>query len=134
VRLLLRLLINAAALYAATRLVDGISFDGDWRLLFAVALVFGILNTVVRPILKLLTLPFLILTLGLFIFVLNAGMLWLTGVISDAIDLGFHVDGFGPAFWGALVVSVVSFALSLFVGSDDDRHRERPKKHKRRER
>jgi putative membrane protein len=134
VRLLLRLLINAAALYAATRLVDGISFDGDWRLLFAVALVFGILNTVVRPILKLLTLPFLILTLGLFIFVLNAGMLWLTGVISDAIDLGFHVDGFGPAFWGALVVSVVSFTLSLFVGSDDDRHRERPKKHKRRER
>jgi putative membrane protein len=115
--LLWRLLINAAALWAATRVVKGISFDGDWRLLFAVALLFGVINISVRPILKLLTFPLLILTLGLFTFVLNALMLWLTGAISDALDLGFHVDGFVPAFVGGLVVTVVSFLLSLFFGS-----------------
>ena len=121
-RILVRLLINAAALWAATRIVPGISFDGEWPLLFAVALVFGVLNVLVRPILKLLTLPFLILTLGLFIFVVNAFMLLLTGWISNAFDLGFHVDGFGPAFLGALVVTVVSFLLSVFVGKEPDRH------------
>jgi len=115
--MLWRLLINAAALWAATRLVPGISFDGDWRLLFVVALVFGVLNVSVRPVLMLLTLPFLIITLGLFTFVLNAFMLWLTSAISDALGLGFHVNGFGAAFLGALVVSVVSFMLSLFVAS-----------------
>ena len=117
-RFILRWLITAAALWAATGFVSGISFNGDYRLLFAVAIVFGLLNAVVRPILKLLTFPFLILTLGLFIFVLNAVMLWLTGAISDALGLGFHVSGFVAAFKGALVVSIVSFVLSLFVGRD----------------
>ena len=112
-----RLLINAAALWAATRLVSGISFGGDWRLLLVVALVFGVLNVAVRPILMLLTLPLFILTLGLFTFVLNAVMLWLTSVVSDALGLGFQVEGFRAAFLGALVVTVVSFVLSLFVGS-----------------
>jgi putative membrane protein len=112
-----RLLINAAALWAATRVVPGISFDGDWRLLFVVALVFGVINVSVRPILMLLTLPFLILTLGLFTFVLNAMMLWLTSAISNALGLGFRVDGFIAAFFGALVVTAVSFMLSLFVTS-----------------
>ena len=121
-RFIAHLLINAAALYAATQFVSGISFDGDWRLLFAVALLFGALNVIVRPILKILTFPFLIVTLGLFIFVLNALMLWLTGVISDALGLGFHVDGFRAAFLGALVVTVVSFVLSLLVGKDKERH------------
>jgi len=111
-----RLLINAAALWAATRLVPGISFDGDWRYLLVVALVFGVLNVCVRPILILLTLPLFILTLGLFTLVLNALMLWLTSAVSDALGLGFHVAGFGAAFLGALVVTVVSFMLSLFVG------------------
>ena len=113
--ILWRLLINAVALWIATRIVDGISFTGDWRLLFVVALVFGALNVLVRPLLKLLTLPLLILTLGLFTFELNAFMLWLTSRISDAADLGFHVAGFWPAFRGGLVVSLVSFALSMFV-------------------
>ena len=122
---LVRLLINAAALWVATQFVPGISFDGDWRLLFAVALIFGALNVVVRPILKILTFPFLILTLGLFIFVLNALMLWLTGMISDALGLGFHVVGFRAAFVGALVVTAVSFVLSLFVGRDKERHARR---------
>ena len=122
-QILLRLLINAAALWSATRLVPGISFDGDWRLLFVVALVFGVINISVRPVLMLLTLPFLIVTLGLFTFVLNGLMLWLTSVISDALGLGFHVSGFAAAFVGALVVTVVSFVLSMFVGAGSpDRH------------
>lgn len=116
-QLILRLLINAAALWAATRLVPGISFTGDWRLLFVVALVFGVLNVSVRPVLWVMTLPLLLVTLGLFTFVLNALMLWLTSAISNALGLGFHVDGFWAAFLGALVVSVVSFLLSLFVAS-----------------
>ena len=112
-----RLLVNAAALWAATRIVPGISFDGDWRMLFVVALVFGVLNAAVRPILWLMTLPLLILTLGLFTFVLNAVMLWLTSAVSDWLRIGFHVRGFTAAFLGALVISIVSFMLSLFVGS-----------------
>ena len=117
-----RLLINAAALWAAIRLVPGISFEGDWRLLFVVALVFGILNAVIRPILFVLTFPFLVLTLGLFTFVLNAVMLWLTSAASDLFNLRFHVDGFWSAFVGALIVTVVSFALSLFVGPAKEKH------------
>jgi putative membrane protein len=116
VQFIIRLLINAAALWAAIRLVPGIVFEGDWPLLFAVALVFGVLNAVIRPILFVLTLPFLILTLGLFTFVLNAFMLWLTSATSDLFGLRFHVDGFGPAFFGALIITVVSFVLSLVVG------------------
>ena len=113
--LLGRLLINAAALWVAIRLVPGVSFTGSWWLLFAVALVFGILNASVRPILMLLTLPFFLVTLGLFTFVLNAFMLWLTSGLSGAFGLGFHVSGFGAAFIGALVVSTVSFGLSIAV-------------------
>jgi putative membrane protein len=119
-----RLLINAAALWAATRITPGISFDGDWRTLLVVALIFGVLNVSVRPLLWFMTLPLLIVTLGLFTFVLNALMLWLTGVVSEWLGLGFHVAGFGAAFLGALVVSVVSFMLSLFVGANRrERHR-----------
>jgi len=116
-QLAVRLLINAAALWAATRVVDGISFAGDWRLLFVVALVFGVLNVSVRPVLLLLTFPFLIVSLGLFTFVLNALMLWLTSAVSGVLGLGFHVEGFWAALVGAFVVSIVSFGLSLFVAS-----------------
>ena len=117
----IRLVINAIALWLATRFVDGLTFDGDMVFLFVVALIFGVVNSVVKPILMLLTFPALILTLGLFLLVLNAAMVWLTGAISDAAGLGFHVEGFGAAFLGGLVVSVVSFVLSLFVGKDRDK-------------
>ncbi len=113
-----RLAINAAALWVATRVVPGISFTGDWTLLFVVALVFGVLNVLVRPVLVILTFPFLIVTLGFFLLILNALMLWLTSAASETLGLGFHVEGFAAAFLGALVVSIVSFALSLFVASD----------------
>jgi len=116
-RVLLRLLINAAALWVATRLVSGISYTGDGASLFGVALVFGVLNVSIKPVLFLLSLPFVILTLGFFTLVLNALMLLLTAAASDALGLGFSVAGFVPAFKGALVVTVVSFVLSLFVAS-----------------
>jgi putative membrane protein len=117
-KLLIRVIINAVALWLATRFVDGISFDGEIPFLLVVALVFGAVNTIVKPILMILTFPFLIVTLGLFLLVLNGVMLWLTGAISDAAGLGFHVSGFKAAFVGGLVVSIVSFVLSLMVGGD----------------
>lgn len=122
--ILVSLVINAAALWVATQVVDGISFTGDLPRLLGVALVFGVLNVVVRPILKLVTCPFYILTLGLFTFVVNAVMLLFTSAASDALGLGFHVEGFVPAFIGALVVSIISFALSLFVGPDGEKKKD----------
>jgi putative membrane protein len=119
--MLFRLGINAAALWAAVRLVPGVSFTGDWRLLLVVALIFGVLNTLVKPVLWFLTLPFLVVTLGLFTFVLNAFLLWLTSAVSGAMGLGFHVEGFGAAFIGALVVSAVSVVLSMFVSKTEPR-------------
>ena len=114
-RLLLRILINAAALWAAVHFVSGIHFAGSTAGLFGVALVFGILNAIVRPILFFFSLPLLIITLGLFTFVLNAIVLLLTSALSSRLGLGFSVDGFGAAFWGAIAISVVSIILSLFV-------------------
>ena len=128
---IVRLLINAAALWVATRVVTGISYTGDWPWLLAVALVFGVLNMVVKPILILLSLPVLIVTLGLFLLVVNAALLLLTSTISDTLGLGFRVDGFVPALLGGLVVSVVSLALSMFVGSTDTPHRNRHERYLR---
>lgn len=114
-RFLIRLIITAVALWAAVALVNGITFTGGWLSLLIVALIFGLVNAFVRPLLKLLTCPFILLTLGLFIFVINALMLWLTSALSASLGLGFHVSGFAAAFWGALVVSIVSVLLSIFV-------------------
>ncbi len=114
---LLRLLINASALWVAIQLVGGIDHRGTWWSLLLVALVFGVLNAGVRPLLKLLSIPLIIVTLGLFIFVINALMLLLTSWVSGLLDLGFYVDGFWSAFLGGLVVSIVSLLLSLFTGA-----------------
>jgi len=112
---LVRLLVNAAALWVATRVVPGVSYQGDWLPFLGVALVFGVVNAFIRPLTKLLTFPIILLTLGIFIFVVNGLMLWLTGSISASLGLGFHVAGYWAAFWGALVVTVVSAILSIFV-------------------
>lgn len=117
-RFLLRLAVTAAALWFAVLLVSGIEYDGPWVGLFLVALVFGAVNAFVRPVLKVLTCPLIVLTLGLFVFVLNALMLWLTGVLSTGLGLGFHVRGFIPALLGGLVVGIVSAVLNLFVGDE----------------
>jgi putative membrane protein len=121
---LIRLIVNAAALWVAIRFVPGISFAGDGVMLLLVALVFGVVNAVIRPLAILFTLPALVLTLGLFTLVINGLMLWLTSALSGALGLGFHVAGFWPAFLGALVVSLVSALLSLVVS--EPRPRVRP--------
>lgn len=121
---LTRLLVNAAALWVATRVVSGVTYTGDWLPFLGVALVFGVVNATIRPVAKILTFPLIILTLGIFALVVNGLMLWLTSVLSASLGLGFRVAGFFPAFWGALVVSIVSTILSILVkerrASEDD--------------
>ncbi|HLN80929.1 MAG TPA: phage holin family protein, partial [Thermoanaerobaculia bacterium] len=102
-----------------TQIVPGVRHDGPWTSLLLVALVFGVLNAIVRPLLKLLTCPLILLTLGLFTFVINAVMLWLTSAVSESFGLGFHVGGFVPAFLGALVVTIVSVLLSVIIRERD---------------
>lgn len=114
-RFLLRWIINALALGFAAWLLAGIQV-ARWEVLIPVALIFGLVNAVIRPILSLLTCPLILLTLGLFTLVINALMLQLTSWISSELGLGFHVAGFWAAFWGALVISLVSLFLSLVLG------------------
>ena len=114
-RFLIRLLTNAAALWVAAWIVPGVTYTGGWLPFLAVSLVFAVINATLRPLIKLLTCPLILLTLGLFALVVNGLMLWLTSSLSSSLGLGFHVTGFWPAFWGALVVSIVSTILSLFI-------------------
>jgi putative membrane protein len=114
---LLQILVNAGALYAAVYVVGGITFDGEWWKLLLVALAFSLLNTYLRPILRILTLPISVLTMGIFLLVINAGMLLLTAAISDQLGLGFAVADFGSAFLGAIVVAIVGWILSMVVGA-----------------
>jgi len=117
---LLRLLVNAAALWVATRIVPGVSFTGSLAAFLGVALVFGIINATLRPLTKILTFPLILVTLGLFALVVNGLMLWLTSSLSASFGLGFHVSGFWAAFFGALVISIVSALLSLSIRSNDE--------------
>ena len=114
--LLIRLIINAAALFIAVQLIPGMQFTGGVGKLLLVALVFGLVNAVVRPVLTMLSCPLIVVTLGLFLLVINAAMLGITSWLSTRLDLGFHVDGFVAALLGGLVIGVVSTLLTLFVG------------------
>jgi putative membrane protein len=120
---LVRLLVNAVALWVATEVVSGVTFDGGTLPMLGVALVFGVVNALLRPVAKILTFPLIIVTLGIFALVINGLMLWLTSSLSSELGLGFHVSGFWPAFWGAIVVSLVSLVLSMLIrdGSARDR-------------
>jgi putative membrane protein len=111
--LLLHWLFNAIALWVAAYLLTGLDFTGDLLHLVLVAAVFGIVNSLLRPLLTVLTCPLIVLTLGLFTLVINALMLLVTGWLSTRWNLGFTVAGFWPAFWGGLVVGLVSLALSF---------------------
>ncbi|MFC1417541.1 phage holin family protein [Streptacidiphilus cavernicola] len=117
-RFAVKTLINAAAIWVATALVSGISLtSANWQhqtlTVILVALLFGVLNFVIKPIVKLFSLPLFILTLGLITFVINALMLWLTSWASGKLSLDFHVDGFVPALLGSLIISIVAWALHL---------------------
>lgn len=123
---LVRLLISAAALFVAARVVPGIRLgEGDrlntptdWATLLVVAVIFGVVNAMVWPVVFWLTLPLTLATLGLFVLVINALMFMLTSRITETLGLGFRVDGFVPAFAGALVMSIVSLLLNYFVAAN----------------
>lgn len=115
-RFILRWLINAVALYAAVALVPGIQAQStNWLSFLWLALIFGLLNALLRPLLKLLTCPLILLTLGLFTLVINTFLFWLAGLVGTNFGVGFTVAGFWPAFWGGLIVSVVSVLLTMFL-------------------
>ena len=116
---LIKWLINTISIMLAIKLVPGIGYRGEWWGILLVGVIFGLINTFIRPVITLLTLPFLIVSLGLFTFVINAMMLSVTSWISGEFRLGFHVDGFWPAFWGALIISIVSLVLSCLIPSDE---------------
>jgi putative membrane protein len=115
-RFLIQLAVNAAALYAATRFVSGISYVGEPLGLAVVALVFAVVNSIIKPLVQVLALPVIFLTLGLFLLVINSLMLLLTARLSESLGFGFSVSGFGAAFVGALVVSIVSMLLNAVLG------------------
>ncbi|MGC2061707.1 MAG: phage holin family protein [Thermodesulfovibrionales bacterium] len=118
-RHLIKWLINTIAIMLAIKLVPGIGYKGEWWGVLLVGLIFGIVNTLIRPVVKLLTLPFLVVTLGLFTFITNAMMLSATSWISTQFRLGFYVEGFKAAFIGALIISLVSLVISCLLPSDD---------------
>lgn len=120
--LLLRLLINAVALWCAARFVEGISYTGSLPGLLGLSLLFGVVNACIRPILEFFSLPVLVLTLGLFALVLNAALLIITSKAAARLDIPFQVEGFGAAMIGALLVSVVATVLGwiLIPGENDD--------------
>lgn len=119
--LILHWVLNAAALWAAAAIVPGLEFNGGLGRLLLVAAVFGIANSILRPLLTILTCPLIILTLGLFTLVINALMLLVTGWLSESWNLGFTVMGFWAAFWGGLVVGLVSMVLSMALGPAESR-------------
>lgn len=121
--LLLRWIINAIALGVAATLVRGIYVDGGWQVLALTALIFGLVNALIRPLVTLLTCPLIILTLGLFTLVVNAGMLLLASWLAGLMGIGFAVDGFWPALWGGLIISIVSAALTMLLKDERDRNR-----------
>ncbi|MBK6663746.1 MAG: phage holin family protein [Thermoflexaceae bacterium] len=111
----IRWLITAAAVWVAAAIVGGIELEG-WRSTLLVALILGLLNAVLKPLLFWVSLPITVLTLGVFYLVLNAAMLGLTAWIAGKFEsIHFAVDGFWSAFWGAVIISVVSWFIGLVV-------------------
>lgn len=118
-RFLIRFLTSAGALWVATRIVPGVTYEGGWLPFLGVSLILAVINATLRPLIKLLTCPLILLTLGLFALVVNGLMLWLTSSLSQSLGLGFHVAGFWAAFFGGLVVSIVSTLVSIALRPPD---------------
>jgi putative membrane protein len=122
--LLMRLLVSAAALGVATWLISGIRLAEDTTsakivTLLGVAVVFGLVNMIVKPVVTLIGLPFFILTLGLLYLVVNGLLFWLSGWIAEELGLAFEVEGFWSGFFGAIVVAVVTWLLNLIIPDAD---------------
>jgi putative membrane protein len=130
-RFVVRLLITAAAVALAAQIFDGIWFEGPkqgqaeleekWLPLLLVSLISWAVTSFVKPVLALLSIPFILITLGFFLLVLNALLLFFTEWLSGLFDLGFHVEGFWTALGGALVISVTTWILDALVGVDEDK-------------
>ncbi len=127
IRFILRWAINAAAIFLAIRFVPGISLQSGWVSVIWLALIFGLVNAFLRPVLSLLTCPLIILTLGLFTLLINTFLLWLTGQIGYLFGIGLTMNGFWPALMAGLVVTVVSVVLSLIL-HDEMHARPRPRR------
>lgn len=131
-RFLTWLLTSAIALAVATWLVDGIRFTGpsqgqaeiEHKLLplLGVALILGVVSSLVKPVLTILSIPFIILTLGLFLLVINAGMLLLTAWLAGVLDIGFKVDGFWTALGGAIVITLTTWVVDGLLGREKRKH------------
>ena len=119
-RILLHWIIVAIALIVTAYIVPGITVQGNGIIVvLGMAVVLGFVNAFIRPLLKFLSCGFIVLTMGLFLLVINALSLWLASwMAQNWFGLGFVVDGFWPAFWGSIVISVISFVLSLFILGD----------------
>jgi putative membrane protein len=115
-RLILRWVFSAAAVYAAVELVHGIHLEDGLFPLFAVALLLGGVNALVRPILRALSCGLIVLTLGLFLLVINAAMLHLAAILARALGIAFFIDGFWPAVIGSIIISLVSYTASMLLG------------------
>ena len=120
---LIRWLINAIAVWVAIEIVPGIVAEGDWVAIALVALLLGLVNAFIKPVLVFLSCPLMIVTLGLFTLIINAAVLGITSWLAGLLNLGFNVGSFGAALLGGLVISVVSFILSVFFAKDEDRDR-----------
>ena len=123
VKTLLRVALTAVALWVATALVDGIDLRTGTTpkrigTLLAVAVIFGLVNGFLKPVIRKVGCAFYILTLGLIALVVNGLLLWFTGWLAGKLNLPFEVSGFGAAFWGAIIVGVVSWLLNLLVHDD----------------
>jgi putative membrane protein len=129
VRILIRIVASAVALAVAAAVVPGIelttaSVESKVLTLIAVALIFGVVNGILKPIVKTVGCAFYILTLGLIALVVNALLLWLTSYLAGELKLPFHITGFWAAFWGAIIVGVVGWLLSILVRDRDGKHEE----------
>jgi putative membrane protein len=122
-KLLLRWIISAGAVWAAVRLVPGIRIEEGLGPLFAVALILGLVNAIVRPLLRALACGLIFLTLGLFLLVINAAMLFLAAAIARSFGIDFVVDGFIPAVVGSIVITLVSYVASLILTDSNDERR-----------
>jgi len=124
-KLIIRWLINAAALWVAITFVPGIQAQGGWGALLVLAAIFGLVNALLRPLLNVLTCPLIILTLGLGTLLINTLLFWLSGWVGSQFGVGFTVEGFWPAFFGSLIVTLVSLILTLLVKDELEGKRRR---------
>jgi putative membrane protein len=114
--LILKIMINALSIAFAVKVVSGITFTGEWWKMIIIGAVFGIVNSIIKPFVTLFALPLIVITLGLFTLIINTLMLVITAELSEPFSLGLRINGFWPAFKGALIVSIVSILLSWLTG------------------